>query len=273
MPPYITTSRYHLSRKLRTKPTDICFVSYPKSGSTWLSYILVLLTSPSSNLDSHSRGDTLRNSLQWVESSWTYSRFQRRPGQGAGPANLQVAHAVLDGAGWGSGRAGVQRQTPKMCASATIGSRAGRVGAGSSSPAGSCGWRCFAAGRCKGGIGSSMLLGWWRASREQGGKGNILFLTFEDMKRDTAGQIRRIAEFLNVEVTGVRLEQVMRKIGFEEMQKTAFSGLKDVKEFNEFFRKGEIGSWKDQFNVRQAEEFDKLSKGRMKESGLDFVFE
>lgn len=46
MPPYITTPRYHLSRTLRTKPTDICFVSYPKSGSTWLSYILVLLTSP-----------------------------------------------------------------------------------------------------------------------------------------------------------------------------------------------------------------------------------
>ncbi|KAL8868496.1 MAG: hypothetical protein Q9198_008158 [Flavoplaca austrocitrina] len=117
------------------------------------------------------------------------------------------------------------------------------------------------------------VLSWWRASREQGGKGIILFLTFEDMKRDTAGQIRRIAEFLNVEVMGEGLDQTMRKIGFEEMQQTAFSGLKDVKEFNEIFRKEEIGSWKDQSTVRQAEEFDSLSEGRMKGSGLDFVFE
>lgn len=51
------------------------------------------------------------------------------------------------------------------------------------------------------------VLDWWRASREQGGKGNILFLTFEDIKRDTAGQIRRVAESLNVEVTGERLDQ------------------------------------------------------------------
>ncbi|KAI4241934.1 MAG: hypothetical protein L6R42_011155, partial [Xanthoria sp. 1 TBL-2021] len=91
--------------------------------------------------------------------------------------------------------------------------------------------------------------------------------------RDTAGQIKRIAEFLKVEVTKERLEGVVKKIGFEEMQKTSFSGLKDVKEFNEFFRKGEIGSWKDQFTVRQAEEFDKLYAKRMKGSGLDFVFE
>ena len=117
------------------------------------------------------------------------------------------------------------------------------------------------------------VLSWWRASREQGGKCNILFLTFEDMKRDTAGQIRRIAEFLNVGVMGEGLDQVMRKIGFEEMQQTAFSGLEDVKEFNEFFRKGEIGSWKDQSTVRQAEEFDNLSEGRRKGSGLDFVIE
>lgn len=120
-------------------------------------------------------------------------------------------------------------------------------------------------------------LSWWRAAsrdhRNGRGDNNILFLTFEDLKRDTAGQIERIAAFLNIEVTKERLEGVVRKIGFEEMQKTSFSGLKDVKEFNEFFRKGEIGSWKDQFTVSQAEAFDKLYAKRMEGSGLDFVSE
>ncbi|KAI4282981.1 MAG: hypothetical protein L6R38_002507 [Xanthoria sp. 2 TBL-2021] len=267
MPPYITPSRYHLSRTLCTKPTDVCFVSYPKSGSTWLSYILVLLTSPSTDLDSHSRGDTLRNSLHWVESSWTYPRsredldippFQRGPGHGGRSADLQVAYAVFDGAGRRSGRAGVQ---------------SGKSWSGFFKPDWELWLNMFCGGEVQRGDWFEHALSWWRASLEQNGQGNILFLTFEDLKRDTAGQIKRIAEFLKVEVTKERLECVIKKIGFEEMQKTSFSGLKDVKEFNEFFRKGEIGSWKDQFTVRQAEEFDKFYAKRMKGSGLDFVFE
>lgn len=44
MPTYVTPNRYALSRRIETKPTDICFISFPKSGLTWLSYILVLMT-------------------------------------------------------------------------------------------------------------------------------------------------------------------------------------------------------------------------------------
>lgn len=55
MPPYVTPNRYALSRRIETKPTDICFISFPKSGSTWLSYILVLMT--------ENQGTSLRESL------------------------------------------------------------------------------------------------------------------------------------------------------------------------------------------------------------------
>jgi len=43
LPPYITPKRYELSRTLKTREGDVCFTSYPKSGSTWLSYVLLLL--------------------------------------------------------------------------------------------------------------------------------------------------------------------------------------------------------------------------------------
>jgi Sulfotransferase domain. len=68
MPPYVTPDRYSLSRRIETKPSDICFISFPKSGSTWLSYILVLMT--------ENQGTSLRDSLHWVESSWTYPRSE-----------------------------------------------------------------------------------------------------------------------------------------------------------------------------------------------------
>ncbi|KAL8758467.1 MAG: hypothetical protein Q9199_001485 [Rusavskia elegans] len=277
MPPYITPSRYHLSRTLCTKPTDVCFVSYPKSGSTWLSYILVLLTSPSTDLDSHSRGDTLRNSLHWVESSWTYPRSREDLDMAPHP-RIFKSHMPYSMALGGNPAAQACRyvyiaRNPKDVCVSYYRFESGKSWSGFFKPDWELWLNMFCGGEVQRGDWFEHALSWWRASREQNGQGNILFLTFEDLKRDTAGQIKRIAEFLKVEVTKERLEGVVKKIGFEEMQKTSFSGLKDVKEFNEFFRKGEIGSWKDQFTVRQAEEFDKLYAKRMKGSGLDFVFE
>jgi hypothetical protein len=57
------------------------------------------------------------------------------------------------------------------------------------------------------------------------------------------------------------------------MKKDDFSNMHEIKEFQGFFRKGEIGSWKEQFTVIQNEEFDKLYAQRMESSGLDFDFE
>ena len=71
MPPYVTPARYHLSRTIETRPGDICYVSYPKSGSTWLAYILVLIVNRGQIPEGK---ETLRDCLHWVESSWTYPR-------------------------------------------------------------------------------------------------------------------------------------------------------------------------------------------------------
>jgi hypothetical protein len=70
LPPYVTPDRYDLSRTLKTRMGDICYVSFPKSGSTWLAYIILLLIH-----NGHTpTNSTLRNCLHWVESSWTYPR-------------------------------------------------------------------------------------------------------------------------------------------------------------------------------------------------------
>ena len=62
MPPYITPDRYALSRTVETRPGDLCFTGFPKSGSTWLSYILLLLIR-NGKVPSD---ETLRSSLHWV---------------------------------------------------------------------------------------------------------------------------------------------------------------------------------------------------------------
>ena len=67
MPPYITPGRYALSRRLRMRQGDVCYTAFPKSGSTWLAYILYLIVNKGENPSDN----TLRNCLHWVASSFT----------------------------------------------------------------------------------------------------------------------------------------------------------------------------------------------------------
>ena len=58
--------------------------------------------------------------------------------------------------------------------------------------------------------------GWWKRSQEQG---NVLFLTFEEMKADLPGVVRRVAAFLGIEPLGeTELGQVVTKCSFGYMQ-------------------------------------------------------
>ena len=58
--------------------------------------------------------------------------------------------------------------------------------------------------------------GWHRRSREQA---NVLFLHFEEMKRDLPGVIRRVAAFLGVACSDSLVETIAAKCEFEFMKK------------------------------------------------------
>ncbi|KAL8738541.1 MAG: hypothetical protein Q9181_000701 [Wetmoreana brouardii] len=216
--PYVTPSRYSLSRRIQTRPSDICFVSYPKSGSTWLSYILVLLT------DSSSARDTLRNSLHWVESSWTYPRSE---------AELEVAreprvfksHMPYDMA---LGRVPADNRAkyvyiarnPKDVVTSYFKFESGKSWSGFYDG----GWAhwldMFMEGRVQRGNRFRHVLSWWNASRNTN---NILYIKYEDLKRQTDREVKRIANFLGLDLSEEKFAEIRRKIGFEE--RMAGSGL------------------------------------------------
>ena len=56
------------------------------------------------------------------------------------------------------------------------------------------------------------------------------------------------------------------------MQTTEFSNMHEIREFNGFFRRGQIGSWREQFTPAQSAAFDELYAERMAGTGLDFEF-
>jgi len=58
--------------------------------------------------------------------------------------------------------------------------------------------------------------GWWELSRE---RDNVLFLRFEDLKRDLGSVVRQVASFLGVApLSNAELERVLHKCGFAYMQ-------------------------------------------------------
>jgi len=64
---------------------------------------------------------------------------------------------------------------------------------------------------------ASHVAGWWKQSQ---GHQNVLFVRFEDMKRDLPGVVRQVAEFLGVRpLTEQEINRVVEKCGFAYMQR------------------------------------------------------
>lgn len=266
MPPYVTPARYELSRRLRTRPEDICYISYPKSGSTWLAYILVLIIH---------RGDiptarrTLRDCLQWVESSWTYPRsadelealpsprifkshMPYRMALGGDPANNPCKYIYI-------------ARNPKDVAVSYYFFERGKSWSGRYAGSWTHWLEMFREGRVQRGSWFEHVLSWWEHRQLP----SVLFLRYEDLRSNFEGELRRIVAFLGLPMEEKVLERISTRATFDNMRKEPFSNMHEIEEFQGFFRKGKVGSWREQFTRKQSKAFDALYEQKMKGSGLD----
>jgi hypothetical protein len=116
------------------------------------------------------------------------------------------------------------------------------------------------------------ILPWWQASqRDQ----NILFLKYEDMKNDLAGNVDRIAAFLGIQADAHLIDTVVALSSFQSMtsnQNTNFEWVPQKADKPKHFRKGDIGDWRNHFSAEQSRQMDDLFMAKMKDSGLHFDF-
>ena len=100
----------------------------------------------------------------------------------------------------------------------------------------------------------------------------MLFLKYEELLWDFDNEVRKLAEFLGYPLTDDVLRKIRVKTSFDNMKKDNFANMHEINEFKGFFRKGQIGSWKDQFTVAQSEHFDQMCTERLRGTGLEFEF-
>ncbi|XP_021376707.1 sulfotransferase family cytosolic 1B member 1-like [Mizuhopecten yessoensis] len=116
----------------------------------------------------------------------------------------------------------------------------------------------------------------WEAVLQEHPNLSILYLEYEDMKRNLLTNIRKIAKFLGVEENEELFEKIVEKCDFKKMRSSGTFGApwksltKDST--SPICRKGQVGDWKNWFTVAQNETFDEIYKKEMKDSKLKFEY-
>jgi len=116
---------------------------------------------------------------------------------------------------------------------------------------------------------------------------NLLFLTFEDMKKNHLGAVKRISDFIGAGLTEKQLLNVVARSSFKDMKTRIYSANsgnspqtpKGPRSFNPdvakkagFFRKGEVGSWKTDFTPELLQQIDDWTEANITRK-LDYDFQ
>ena len=102
---------------------------------------------------------------------------------------------------------------------------------------------------------------WW----EYRHLSNILFVHYADLLNDRKGQIKRIADFLDIDVTPEYLGKATEEASFDSMKKKGNEDIPMAKLFFEggsdiFINKGTNGRWRDVMTAEQLALYDKRIK-------------
>uniref|UniRef100_A0A0D9X9Q1 Sulfotransferase n=1 Tax=Leersia perrieri TaxID=77586 RepID=A0A0D9X9Q1_9ORYZ len=123
-------------------------------------------------------------------------------------------------------------------------------------------------------------LGYWKKAMEEPEK--VLFLKYDDMMADPVGHVKKLAEFLRVPFTDEEIgagvvEEVVRLCSFEKLSRLPMnsSGVADriggrPMENSAYFRKGEVGDWKNHLTEEMTNKLDAIIEEKLKGSGLTF---
>ncbi|XP_058812239.1 luciferin sulfotransferase [Topomyia yanbarensis] len=124
------------------------------------------------------------------------------------------------------------------------------------------------------------MLGFWQRRNQS----NILFLKYEDMKRNLPVVIRDCARFMNIgrELTELEVRRLCDHLQFDRMQSNPAVNMEPLMQNSaqidtngsvKFIRKGAIGDWKNHMSGELSKRFDAWIGKHFDGTGLEFQYE
>lgn len=138
--------------------------------------------------------------------------------------------------------------------------------------------KLFLAGKVSFGPFWHNVLSFWERRNDE----NILFLKYEDMRKDLDAVIRKVAAFMGKTLTEEQIDRLKEHLSFESMKKNrsvnyetlvelnAKFGLVEPEKEGAFMRSGAVGGYKAVMSAELIDEFDAWSKENTKGTGLTF---
>jgi hypothetical protein len=120
-------------------------------------------------------------------------------------------------------------------------------------------------------------LEWWKHKDAS----NILFIKYEDMKKDLRSSVVKIAQFMGHQLDDDVIDRITEKSTFDSMKASPLANpdgsdvIKNTFKENAtpFLRKGTVGDWRNHFSDEQSLKYDEEYAKRMAGSGLEFAFD
>ncbi|KAI3682363.1 hypothetical protein L1987_82300 [Smallanthus sonchifolius] len=115
--------------------------------------------------------------------------------------------------------------------------------------------------------------GYYKVGLEQPKR--LMFLTYEDMKMDTAKKLRRLAKFVGYPFTEEEeakgmVEEIVSLCSFENLREVNKDGALSIGIPNQaFFREGKVGDWRNHLTVEMSQILDQITKEKF--HGLDLI--
>uniref|UniRef100_A0A8D1BDN2 Sulfotransferase n=1 Tax=Sus scrofa TaxID=9823 RepID=A0A8D1BDN2_PIG len=135
----------------------------------------------------------------------------------------------------------------------------------------------FLDGKVFGSLWFDHIRGWYEHRHDF----NILFMMYEEMKKDLRSSVLKISSFLEKELSEEDLDAVVNQATFENMKLDPQADLDHLlnsanctrTKDGHFLRKGTIGDWKNHLTVAQNERFDRIFQKKMRDFPLKFIWD
>ncbi|XP_063166881.1 amine sulfotransferase-like [Candoia aspera] len=250
---------------------DVFIITYPKSGTIWTQNILSLIFH-----EGHRDGTeniTLAERAPWLEYNTFHVDYRSRPSPRLFSSHLPY---YLVPKGLQNGRAKiiyVFRNPKDVLVSAY---HFAKIAPKIETPKDFDTFlERFLAGKGVCNLWLDHVEGWYAHK----GDFSILFLSYEDMKKDLRSAVLKICSFLGKKLTQKELDDVVDKATFDNMKVDARAnytfmtpGIVDCSK-GAFLRKGTVGDWKNMLTVAQNERFDRVFKERMEKLPFKFCWD